>query len=164
METQDKEPTLEEKAQTLFTIQSLLLLYPDLPKMYPQLVNIIDFLKKQIETFLGDDEKMIVIARKNGKTAALVFNPKIKFSLTTDLQIITDSTINPLLSQYGMDKYQAKLMDLPIIQSMKERYEKMDPTEAANQTGGMLSMLSNLMPNESPIQNQPPQEPLQIDQ
>jgi hypothetical protein len=156
METEKKEPTLEEKTQSMFAIQSALMLYPDLVKLYPQLIGIVDFLDKQIDGYLGDDDKMVVIARKKGRTAALVFNPKIKFSLTNELEIITNSDVNPLMEQYGKDKYKAKLLDLPFVQTLKDRYERMDPAEQGNQTGGIFSMLSSIVPGEQPATDTPP--------
>lgn len=125
----EQEKSLADQAQNQLFFQTLLMSMPDLPKFYPQIEGIVNTIDKYSEDYLGDDEKMIVIVRKNGVTRAVVLNPKIDFTISNKMSIEGKGSISPLIANYEKEEYKQKLFELSIIKELKERYEKMDLSE-----------------------------------
>lgn len=144
--------TLEQQAQQQMFIQTLLLAMPDLPKFFPQIQGALDMIDKSIEGYLGDDEKMIVVVRKNGISRAIVLNPKINFSITNKMELEAEGKVSPVIANYEKNEYKSKLLESGPLQILKERYEKIrselqhsSPT-TINEEPNILSILKNITP------------------
>lgn len=139
------EKSIADQAQQMIFIQGLLLAMPDLPKFYPQIKGVIDMLDKQVEDYLGDDEKMVVIVRKKGITRAIVLNPKITFTLNNKMGLEAEGKISPVLNNYEKNEYKNKLVESGPLQILKERYEKtVTPEETLNPPEISLDILDSL--------------------
>ncbi len=118
---------LDGRSQMVFMLSAALMAKPELAKMYPQISNGIDMLSNGIDTYLGDNEKMIVLVRKNGVTRAIELNPKIAFTISNEMKL--EATENPVVNNYEKEEWKQKLLDSVPIQMIKEKYEKMGYAE-----------------------------------
>lgn len=148
------EQSFQDQLQQSVMIQGILTAMPQLINFYPQLIGLVDMLDKTIEEKLGDNEKMIVLVRRNGVTRMIELNTNIPFTLSNDMKIDAKGEVSPLLNNYEKDEYKAKLLNHSIVQTLKEKYEKRDTTQPQTDQNGIFSMLSKIMPIEETLNDQ----------
>lgn len=136
-----EEKSLNDQVQQMVFIQGLLMAMPDLPKYYPQAIGFIDMIDKQVEDYLGNDEKIVVVMRKNGVTRALVLNAKIDFTISSKMIIEGEGPISPVIANYEKNEYKNKLLESTPLQIVKEKYEAMKDTIQEETPSNILSIL-----------------------
>lgn len=128
----EKEKSLEDKIQESFMINSALAFMPSLPEMYPKIVSGIDMLDGGIDSFLGDNEKMVVVTRRNGVTRAIILNTQMNFTLTNSMKLDAPNG-NPVINNYEKNEWKKKLLDSMPMQTLKERHERLSAQEGISE-------------------------------
>lgn len=117
---------LQDRITQSAILNTVLAAAPQLVEFYPKIVSGIDMLSDGIDNFLGDD-KMVVITRKNGKTRAIILNTKVEFTLTNEMKI--EAKENAVKENYEKNEWKQKLLESSIFQTLKEKHERLQPTE-----------------------------------
>lgn len=133
--------SFESQLQQSLMINGALAAMPQLINLYPQIQGLPDMIQKGIEDYLGDNEKMIVLTRKNGVTRAIVLDAKVPFTLTNEMKLEAQTT--PVKANYELQEYKQKLLDSVIFQTLKEKYEKQNPQDQqSDQPNSIMNLLS----------------------
>lgn len=143
-----EEKSLADQAQQQLFFQTLMMSMPDIVKFYPQIENIVNTINKSGEEYLGDDKKMILIVKKRGVTRAVILNAQSDFTITNGKDTFSiEGNKDVILANYEKEEYRKKLFELPIIQMLKEKYEKLASTSLADeldQQPDLLKQLTNI--------------------
>lgn len=117
---------LQDRITQSAILNTVLAAAPQLVEFYPKIISGIDMLSDGIDNFLGED-KMIVITRKKGITRAIILNTKVDFSLTNEMKI--EAKENAVVNNYEKNEWKQKLLESSVLQTLKEKYERLQPTE-----------------------------------
>lgn len=145
MENEKKEKSLEDKIQESFFINSVLTFVPNLPHLYPKIVDGLDMISNGIDNFLGEDEKMVVITRSKGVTRAIILDRKKEFTLTNTMKLTAGN--GAILNSYEKNEWKNKLLEHTAMQTLKERYENTKPLEGSEPgpDGPSEDLIGNIM-------------------
>lgn len=132
--------TLQDSIKQTFAIEGLLMAIPSLPSFYPQLISLLEMLEKQIDEHLGNNEKMLVLTKKNGITFLLTLDTSKNF--TIDNKIVFNGDESAVISTYEKNEWKEKLLSSSALLTLKDRYDKMDKTEIDNNP--LASILKNM--------------------
>lgn len=135
----EEEKKLDDQVGLMFMIQAVLQSKPELIKMYPQLMGLVDMIESKSQEFLGNNEKMIVLTRVNGVTRAIILNTTIDFTFTNKMKLEAQGNQSPVLNNYELSEYKQKLLSSMPVQMLKERYEKMHPESQMTVTSDQLT-------------------------
>lgn len=118
----------DDEIKQVLAVEGLLTAMPHLLKFYPQLLELIGKADKGIDDILGDNEneKMIVLTKKEGITLLIVLDRNKQFTLNNKVEL-DGSEGNPILSKYEKNEWKNKILNSTAMQIIKEKYEKENP-------------------------------------
>lgn len=100
-------------------------------KKFPQARVILPFLKdtlgtatKEIDSYLGDADHIIIIGRKQGISNLVIINGKKKFTLSTGLNITQDKTDPAIVDIQPFNKYLKEIEESGIFDLITEEDTK----------------------------------------
>ncbi len=104
--------TLEDQLGQSMMIQGILSTMPQIVEFYPQIEGLIQMGEGKLDEFM-DEDKMVVISKRNGKTFAIILDKKIKFNIDNNFDIEADNGTNPVVKTFEKDEWKAKLFNNP---------------------------------------------------
>lgn len=116
-----------EAARQLEGIKGMIKTFiPDLPKHYPMLEQMIGNVEGELNKYLGDDEKTIICARKNGQTQVLILDNSKTWSIDSkegidvdpkdqDTFVVENEEVSNFIKQ--------KIMKNALLGWLREEYE-----------------------------------------
>ncbi|MCC6721755.1 MAG: hypothetical protein IT243_06090 [Bacteroidia bacterium] len=118
---------LEDKIQQSLMANGLLTAFPQLIDLYPKIISLIEIFDTEIDKYLDEQNKIIVIAKKNGKTRAIILDGTKEFTLTNEMKI--NATHSPVISNYNKNDIKEKILNSTVLNILKTKYENQNTQE-----------------------------------
>lgn len=130
MSEETKNP-LEDKIGQALMINGIIAAMPQIVEFYPQIESLITKGENKLEEFM-DEEKMVVLSKKNGRIFAIILDKKVQFTIDNNFDIEANNGTNPVIKTFEKNEWKDKLQNNAIMQTLKERFEKLNPDRVVN--------------------------------